>query len=165
MPAFDASAIIHAWDHYPIKQFPPLWEWMGKQVRSGAFVICDVAEGEVKRRAPDCHAWLKQHNVTSVATTNESLQRAALIEQELGIVNHRYNQAGVGENDILIVASACEEGHELVSNESRQKDLPTNKAKYKIPAVCDLASVEIPCVDFLAVIKRSGMIFDGTRSR
>ncbi len=31
MLAFDASS-IHAWDNYPIIQFPGLWDWMASQI-------------------------------------------------------------------------------------------------------------------------------------
>jgi len=47
MLAFDASSIIHAWDNYPEKQFPPLWEWISDNIESGEFVMAQVAFEEV----------------------------------------------------------------------------------------------------------------------
>ena len=163
MRAFDASSIIHGWDHYPIAQFPPLWRWLGEQVASGNPCICEVALGEVKKRSPDCHAWLMQNNVSSVAMTNAALQKAVEIEARLNILDQRYNKAGVGENDILIIASAYDAGHELISNEARQEDWRKiqNLAKYKIPTVCGLDEIAVPCMNFLQWIKSSNAVFDG----
>ena len=165
MRAFDASSIIHGWDHYPIAQFPPLWEWLGKRVSAGDPCMCEVAIGEVKKRAPDCHTWLCQHGIKSIAMTNAALKKAGEIEGLLGIVNQRYNKAGVGENDILIIASAFDAGHELVSNEARQEDWRKiqNIAKYKIPTVCGLNEVAVPCTNFLQFIKSSGVVFDSSK--
>lgn len=160
LQAFDASAIIHGWDHYPIDQFPRLWEWLGERLAAGDPVICAVALEEVDRRAPDCHQWLLSQTITRVEMTNADAVRAAAIEQALGIVNQRYNQAGVGENDLLIIASALESGHELITNEGRQSDLPKKKARYKIPAVCAMSSVSVPCLSFLDFIRSSGVVFD-----
>lgn len=160
LQAFDASAIIHGWDHYPIGQFPRLWEWLGEQLADGNPVICSVALEEVERRAPECYEWLIQQTITRIEMTNADTLRAASIEQALGIVNQRYNQAGVGENDLLIIASALESGHELITNEGRQSDLPKNKARYKIPAVCAMRSVAVPCLSFLDFIRASGVVFD-----
>ena len=162
MRAFDASSIIHAWDHYPIVQFPSLWNWLGERIAAGDPCMCEVAMGEVKKRAPDCHAWLCEHGIKSVVITNAALIKASDIEARLGIANQRYNRAGVGENDILIIASAFDAGHELISNEARQDDWRKimNFAKYKIPTVCDLDEVAVPCSNFLQFIKGSRVVFD-----
>lgn len=165
LQTFDASAFIHGWDHYPIDQFPRLWEWLGERLADGDPVICEVALEEVERRASECHAWLLQQTITRIEMTNADTLRAAEIEASLGIVNQRYNQAGVGENDLLIIASALESGHELITNEGRQSDLPKKKARYKIPAVCAMSSVAVPSLSFLDFIRASGEVFDSGANR
>lgn len=163
MRAFDASSFIHAWDHYPLGQFPPLWDWMAEQVDTEAFIVCDVADGEIKRRAPDCHAWLHQAGLKSCSLGPGGLSRATAIEKELGVEDGVFHPQGVGANDVLIIASALDEGLPLVSNENVQPNLPQNRRKYKIPAVCELESVSLPCMDFLGVLKVSGEVFDGSK--
>jgi len=66
---------------------------------------------------------------------------------------------GVGENDILIIATARAHGAELVSDEGTQTKLPDVMANMKIPAVCDMAAVSVPCISFVKYIKRSDVIF------
>ncbi len=158
MRAFDASSMIHAWDHYPEGQFPGLWGWMGEQIESGEFAISQVAFMEVEQRTPECAEWLRGHSIQSLGITNDTLIHALMIQNLLGIENDRYG-AGVGENDILIIASAKEHGHELVSNENRQNILPEDKKKYKIPSVCNMPQVGVICLSFIELIRRSGAVF------
>jgi hypothetical protein len=54
MPVFDASSMIYAWDNYPIKQFPPLWNWIARQIERKILVMPRVAFDEVAGKAPDC---------------------------------------------------------------------------------------------------------------
>ncbi len=159
LPAFDASSIIHAWDHYPVNQFPKLWVWLGEQTQAEQFVVPEAVDGEVKDRAPDCHKWLHQHNPKIIPPTPAILADALKLKAMLGIVNDKYNRAGVGENDLIIIAT-CIQGHlELVSNEGVQTDLPQNLAKCKIPAVCAMTPEKVACIDFRQVIMRSGKVF------
>jgi hypothetical protein len=43
MRVFDASSMIYAWDNYPERQFPGLWDWMAKQVEEENIVLPSVA--------------------------------------------------------------------------------------------------------------------------
>lgn len=158
MPAFDTSSIIHAWDHYPLKQFPGLWKWLGEEFKTGRFVMSVIADDETRQRDKDCHAWLHAHCVQTTPITPAILNDALKIKTVLGIVNDRY-MAGVGENDLLIVASCKQSRIELVSNEGVQHDLPQNKARYKIPAVCGLQGVNVSCINFRELLIRSGRVF------
>jgi hypothetical protein len=81
------------------------------------------------------------------------------MKSALGIANDKYHPNGVDENDLLIIAAAKEDGCELISNEARQPALPVVMARYKIPAVCAMPTVKVPCVDFLDVLTRSGKSF------
>jgi hypothetical protein len=156
--AFDTSSIIHAWDHYPLKQFPGLWKWLGDEFRAGRFTMPLIVDDETKRRDGDCHRWLHEHKVKVIPITRVIVADALRIKAALGIVNDRYG-AGVGENDLLIIATCMQGNLELVSNEGVQSDLPKNKAKYKIPAVCRMADVNVPCINFRELVVRSGKIF------
>lgn len=158
MQAFDASSMIYAWDNYPEGQFPGLWSWMCDQITSAEFVMSKVAFDEVKQKMPECATWLKQNDLKCLRTTNGTLQIAVMIKELLSIENDQYGD-GVGENDILIVASAKEHHHELVSNERRQATLPQNTKNYKIPAVCAMRRVDVTCIPFIDLIKQSGTVF------
>lgn len=159
MQAFDASSIVYAWDNYPLGQFPGLWQWLSSEIKAGRFVICEVALKEVEGKFVGLAKWLKAEGIQKVTMTPEAIAVALSIKAELGIDGDAYHGKGVGENDIMIVASACVEGHELISNEERQPNLPENKKKRKIPAVCAMESVAVPCHSFIEVIKSSGQVF------
>jgi hypothetical protein len=77
----------------------------------------------------------------------------------LGIVDDAYHSSGVGENDLLIIATARVHKAELVSDEKRQTALPKEPTKRKIPAVCAMKEVNVLCMNFIEFIKRSDEIF------
>ena len=159
MQAFDASSMVYAWDNYPIRQFPGLWEWISEQIAKRILVIPDVALEEVSKEAPECGQWLKESNIKLLDVNNAIVQDAMRIKVLLGIVGDRYPPKGVGENDILIIAASRAHGAELISDEGKQNQLPDKMAKRKIPAVCDMAEVSVPCINFVEYIKRSDAIF------
>jgi hypothetical protein len=159
MPVFDASSMIYAWDNYPIGQFPPLWDWMQVQVEEERLVMPRVAFEEVEFKAPDCADLLSHNDLVQLEINNQVLQTALRINNLLGIVGDRYTSGGVDENDILIIASACVRGELLVSNEEKQIRLPQNIARYKIPAVCAMTGVSVPCLNFIEYIRQSGAVF------
>lgn len=159
MRVFDASSMIYAWDNYPIGQFPPLWDWMASQIEAKQLVMPSVAFEEVQNKTPDCGAWLKENNLGQLAISNAILQDAKRIKGLLGIVGDNYHAKGVGENDILIIATARLHGAELVSDEERQTNQPQISSKKKIPSVCVMPSVSVSCINFIEYIKASGAIF------
>lgn len=159
MQVFDASSMIYAWDNYPVRQFPPLWKWIGVQIKEKKLVMPTVAFEEVANKMPDCGAWLEENDLTQLEISNAIVRDAMRIKGLLGIVDDNYHPRGVGENDILIIATAGAHKAELVSDEERQPTLPQEPKKRKIPAVCDLKEVAIPCINFIKYIKRSDEIF------
>jgi len=159
MRVFDASSMIYAWDNYPLGQFPGLWEWMAGQIESKELVMPSVAFEEVSHKTPECGEWLKENNLEQLAISNAILQDAKRIKGLLGIVDDNYHPKGVGENDILIIATARQHGAELVSDEERQTNLPQVSSKRKIPAVCAMQTVSVPCINFIDYIKASGAVF------
>ncbi len=110
-------------------------------------------------KTPDCGEWLKDNNLERLEITNTVLQEAMRIKGLLGIVGDNYHAKGVGENDLLIIATARTQGVELVSNEAIQKIRPDIPAKRKIPAVCAMPEVSFSCINFLEFIRKSEQVF------
>ncbi|MEY3121275.1 MAG: hypothetical protein RI993_100 [Pseudomonadota bacterium] len=159
MQVFDASSMIYAWDNYPVRQFPGLWEWMVAEIEKKRLVMPGVAFEEVENKTPDCGEWLIDNNLKQLAISSSILQDAVKIKGLLGIVGDNYHPKGVGENDILIIAATRAHRAELVSEEARQPMQPQELSKRKIPAVCNMATVSVPCINFLEYIRRSEEIF------
>jgi predicted nucleic acid-binding protein len=158
MQVFDASSMIYAWDNYPIAQFPGLWEWMADRVATGVIRMSEVAVEEVGHKTPECVAWLKTAGLQKMPVTEAILLEAFRMKSLLEIEEDQYG-SGVDENDLFIIATAKLNGSELVTDEGFQADLPKNKRKYKIPAVCGMTTVNVSWLGFLAYIKRSEAVF------
>jgi len=159
MQVFDASSMIYAWDNYPVRQFPGLWEWMAAEIEKKRLVMPSVAFEEVENKTPDCGEWLIDNSLEQLAINNSILQDAVKIKGLLSIVGDNFHPKGVGENDILIIATTRAHRAELVSDEARQPILPQELYKRKIPAVCDMAKASVPCINFLEYIRRSEEVF------
>ena len=158
MPVFDASSMMYAWDNYPESQFPPLWDWIESEINNSRLSMPSVAVDEVGHKAPDCKAWLIKRSLQELAITNQIVQEANRIKNLLGIVNDKYHPDGVDENDLLIIATARVHTLELVSQE-HQPLAPKNLVRCKIPTVCKMIQVAVPCMNFIDYIKKSGMVF------
>lgn len=159
MVAFDASSMIHAWDNYPLENFPPFWEWFANVIASKHIVMPQIAFAEVEKKTPECGQWLKDNGIEKIKVSNEILSEAAKIKHLLGITDDDYHSKGVGENDILIIATAKVYDLQLISNEHKQFNLPEILSNYKIPAVCSLPTVAVNCIDFINFIKDTGAVF------
>lgn len=159
MHMFDASSLIYGWDNYPFAQFPRLWDWLSSQISSQLVQISETAYNEVCARQPACGSWLKAQNVTIVANSQIILVEALTIKTLLNITEDDYHPNGVGENDLLIIASAKVNGATLVSDENKQPKLPPMLKRYKIPAVCAYINSPVPCQNFLEYIRSSGQVF------
>lgn len=155
MQTVDASSVIHAWDTYPIGNFPRLWEWLAEQIDDGHIDICRVAYDAIARKAPDCGEWLQSKGFRCSEITNAIAQEALRIKAILGI-GQRFSAKGVDENDLLIIACASIMGIDLVSEERPQLQLPVDMAHWRIPAVCRHVDVGVKCVQFIEIIKQSG---------
>jgi predicted nucleic acid-binding protein len=158
MKLLDASSIIHAWDNYPAEQFPGLWNWMASQIAEKHIIISRVAFEEVTHKAPECAEWLKSAAIEMIAVNNAIILEALRIKSLLDISGDAYHVKGVDENDIFIIATASVLGISLISDEGRQK-LPDIPKKRKIPAVCAMAEVAVPCINFLEFIRQSKVVF------
>jgi predicted nucleic acid-binding protein len=158
MRVFDASSMIYAWDNYPVQQFPGLWKWMAGQIGAGKLAMPSVALEEVAHKAPECAEWLKACDIEVLEINNDILQDAIRIKNLLGIVGDMYG-GGVGENDLLIIATARAHRAELVTDEKWQPTPPKKLENCKIPAVCDMAAVAVRWLKFIDYIKLSGAVF------
>ncbi|ORU89885.1 MAG: hypothetical protein A6F71_02680 [Cycloclasticus sp. symbiont of Poecilosclerida sp. M] len=143
MRIIDTSSIIFAWDDYPLKQFPPLWDWIAQEIRNNELAISQTAFQEVRKINQECADWLDAEGINKIAVSNAILQEALRMQNLLGIDDDDYHPLGVGENDILIVATAKVENSVLINNEAIQNNLPKNMKKYKIPGLCGLNSVGV----------------------
>jgi hypothetical protein len=132
---------------------------MAEQVTNKHLVMPRVAYDEVEKKAPECGAWLKDANIELFEITNTIIREALKIKNLLGISSDSYHFKGVGENDIFIIATASVNNAGLVSDEGRQHRLPDIPAKRKIPAVCIMDEVGVPCMNFIEFIKRSKAVF------
>ena len=132
MYVLDASSIIHAWDNYPILQFPGLWDWIATQITEGRIVIPSVALEEVGHKYEECATWLKDNDIEKVHVSNAIIQDAMRIKALIGVVDDKYHPKGVDENDILIISTALNRRAGLISNEGR-RPRPEIQSKNKIP--------------------------------
>lgn len=159
MRVFDASSTIYAWDNYPIGQFPGLWEWMAGQIEAKQLMMASVAFDEVGHKVPECSEWLKENNLELLPVTGAILRGAIEIKEVLGITGDNYHAKGVDENDLLIIATARSKNAELVSDEAKQPGPIQILSKRKIPAVCVMPTVAVPCINFIEYIKTTGAVF------
>lgn len=154
MQTIDASSVIHAWDTYPIGNFPKLWDWIAEEIGNGGLDICRVAYDAIARKTPDCEAFLQSIGFKCSEITNAIAQEAVRIKATLAI--RRFSAKGVDENDLLIIARAAVERVDLVSEERPQRQLPDNMAHWRIPAVCRHPNIGVNCIPFIDIIKKSG---------
>lgn len=159
MRVFDTSSIIHAWDNYPIRQFPGLWQWMADQISEKEVALPTVAYAEVKQRSLECAQWLNEAGTTELPMTNEVFLEAFRIKALVGIEGDDYHRNGVGENDLFIVATARIHKAQLISEEGRQPEPPKNRRKFKIPAVCEMPDVRVVCLNFIEFLKGTDAVF------
>ena len=158
MLVLDASSALHAWDNYPLVQFPSLWNWIERQIAIGELTIPWVALEEVGHKYPECAAWLKASKIGAHAMTQAMLTDALRIKDLLEIAGDAYGK-GVDENDLFIIATACALDAELLTDEKRQPSRDKFKKNYKIPAVCDLPEVKVKSLNFVEYFKRSQEVF------
>ena len=156
---FDTSSAILAWNNYPSENFPRFWDWFAEKITNGEMALPQDAKDEINRISPECGEWLKEQNIKIIPLSDMIVHEAMRIKEMLDISNDNYHNAGVGENDIHIIATAKIPDRTLISDEARQPTLPDDKRKYKIPSVCLLPEISVSCVNLVSLIKNSEKIF------
>jgi len=116
MWAFDTASIIHAWDNYPIENFPKLWDWLKSEINSNKIGFPEVVKEEVLKNSTECSKLLKGCPNCFLKVTNAISQEALKYRDMLEIVEDRYG-AGVSENDLIIISTARFHGCILVTDE------------------------------------------------
>jgi hypothetical protein len=158
MQVFDASSSLYAWDNYPIEQFPKLWEWLGNLVKRQQIVFAAAAFNEIGHKSPECSEWLEANYAFKVSVDNAITKAALDIQTKLGILQDNYGN-GVDENDIFVIATAKIKLFGVVSDEAIQSKAPTNIKNSKIPLVCSMNGIQVPCKNFITYLKISGVVF------
>ncbi|PID49947.1 MAG: DNA-binding protein [Proteobacteria bacterium] len=142
MYVMDASAIIHAWDNYPInyEPFPALWDSMQNLIEQDLIVFSEANFKEISYNSRDCYDWLKEVNPTIIRPSNDIARTLLSIKNnELGITEDNYHAKGVDEGDLFAIATAKSLGFVLVNNEAKQANDPQDKSKVCIGALTALA--------------------------
>ncbi len=150
--------MIHAWDTYPCGQFPGLWAWMADRVVQGLIQMSEVAIDEAGHKVPECEKWLQDTGLQKLSVTEAMLLEAARIKDLLGTDGEQYG-SGVDENDLITIATAKLHGCEWVTNEAFQPSLNKQKRNWKIPAVCNMGSVDVEWIAYLDYLKRTAAVF------
>ena len=132
----DASSALHGWHEYPIAVFPAFWEWMAAMIADNNVAVVRENLAEIKHGDPECHAWFKNARIAILSPDDAILHTAKSLADRLGIMDDGYHKRGVDYNDLLLVAAASVWRCDVITNESPQPRLPSNRARYKIPAVC-----------------------------
>jgi predicted nucleic acid-binding protein len=154
----DASAVLDMWEDYPLLQFPNLWAWIAHEIGSGNLGISQIALDEVGNNEPACKTHLQLVGIQGIHVSADIARAAAANKADLNIVGSQYG-AGLGENDIFIIATAKVCGATLITHEAIQMRLPANYSNYKIPAVCRLPTVSVPFCRIINYIKQSNKVF------
>lgn len=131
---------------------------MADRVEKGFIRMSDIAVEEVGHKVPECVAWLRDANLQKISVSEAVLLEAFRIKGVLGIEEDMYG-SGVDENDLIIIATAKLNDYELVTDEAFQASANKQKRNWKIPAVCNMETVNVSWIDFLGYLKRSEAVF------
>lgn len=115
---------------------------MEQNIKNKNFVFPQPTIEELKKKQKDFFDYLKKNNAVEIPLNEAILKEGLQIKNSLEITSNNYHKKGVGENDILIIATAKLNNHILITEEGYQKNSPQQKRKFKIPLVCQNIGVQ-----------------------
>ena len=153
MYVIDTSSLVETW----LRGFPPdvapgVWERLDLLIAAGRLIAPDEVLNELERKADDLHAWAADRAGMFVELEDDLIEATRKIvntPEFQGMMKARPNRNSA---DPFVIALAQLRGYTVVSEE--RDDGPT---KCKIPHVC--RRLDVPCIDFLGLIRAEGWRF------
>lgn len=151
----DTSSWVAAWaEHYPIQNFPKLWERFGEALDSGIILIPEEVLRESERRDDSLYKWLKAQS-DAVQKPDAAIYDA--VKKLMGhfprLVDTRTGKSG-GDPWVIACALCHQPKLTLVTEE---KGGTENKPK--IPSICADSRYNIPCMNVLGLIQAEKWVF------
>lgn len=145
---YDSSSLIDIWEYYlpSTGLFPEFWKWLLDSLRSGEAVVPVAAFEELEAGAEDFAKFLLAKGVEPVKEDSRVKDASKAIQNALGTGPKGFPHPGVGEADIIIMATAKALQAALVSEEL-QDTPPKRIARYKMPSVCGMEEVGVECTN------------------
>ena len=150
----DADAFMTPWKAiYPIEIFPTLWSEVAS--RKDRIVFLKPIYNEIEPGGGGLKDWLESNHFspTDANSTDVSMLSVDLEREYRAGASSQVSQPskGVSVNDLRLIAYAKVHEKTVVTLEARQTELPKEKRKYRIPAVCEEKGV--PCINFVEMLR------------
>lgn len=150
----DANVLITAWNTtYPFDVLPTLWSEMANK-RHSMILLKPIYE-EIKPRDDELKKWLESNNFSPTDADSAAEKLFEDLRSKYGVGESSepsQSSAGVGVNDLTLIAYAQIHEKIVVTLEAQQDQLPKKKRRYKIPAVCE--QEQVACIDFVEMLRR-----------
>ena len=154
--SIDTSALIAAFhEHYPIKNFPSLWDKIETLIKNNRLKMSQIVFEEAMRDT-EIKLWCDQNQLKPnfQVAIDESVQEkvSEILSEFPRLVDNRTGKSGA---DPWVIALALTDQNYIVLTEEN----PTHSEnRPKIPDVCTHFGVE--CVKIVDLIKRENWIFE-----
>ena len=168
----DANVLITCFDKtYPVGVFPSLWSYLKDEFNNGDLILLDKVKTEVLRGRGDLINWI--NNLTAKTTVfgqdGQEISCLAEIANQTDALlkqNAYKSQAVIAEffraADSYLIAYCMAHGYTLVTFETSQQLVSNPYAQHKrvkIPDICFLSSINVPCIDVVEMLQQLGAKF------